>query len=540
MAGMVASILKLAAGGLSELLGNSLAEGLVPAAMHQVKQYFQSTDTLKEYYNRSVTRSVSSLEIALKGPRAYYPTREKEFYQKHFVPFEQGVFHPFARQAVDQGMVSSEEELRDKCIKDCEKIKNSAIYYLGLQSFGEKDVQELIEKTTIIDAQLSQNMLLRLQQQAHCYFLVQMLERDNVLLSGIVFHFHTFLQNDQQFSNYLNYLESKSIRQMLGQLQKQKQATPDDSVLAVRVQRLEGLLSSLSAYENSMGAIGKKLDSIYDKTLQVYEVLQRLESQVKTGFNALEERLDAICAMLHQGKAPGAPLPTVTPPASVASPPPAPSPAATPVDAKKQPPPAKAKPSRPTPAAKAKPSRPTPVAKPKTRRSIPSLPAPVQPVATPNTGLSRYRRNVTPSGQLFSSPAASGDADASAVSSSPSTPAISPVFLATAEAGNEDEAAGAASPGQEALDHYLQIYSTFLQDSETEIPATSASLEAPTSFEEQTQEISPKKTTAPTAMPPFAKEMTSSSEPPLPVPDTTKKNKRVRADQISQAFGGCE
>ena len=224
------------------------------------------------------------------------------------------MFHPFARQAVDHGMVGSEEELRDKCIYECEKIKNSAIHHLGLQSLGQKDVQELIENTTLIDPQLSQNMLQSLQQNVHCYFLVQMLEQENVLLSGIVFHFNTFLQNDQQFSNYLNYLENTSIRRMLGQLQKQRQDAPDDSVLTARVQRLEGLLSSLATYENSMGAIGKKLDSIYDKTLQVYEVLQRLEAQVKTGFNAMEERLDAICAMLNQGKMP------VSSPEAIASP----------------------------------------------------------------------------------------------------------------------------------------------------------------------------------------------------------------------------
>ena len=301
---IIKNVLKLATTGIMEFTQGSLSEGLLPAAAKTIQQHFKSSDNVQKYYSESIQRSVRSLEIALKGPRAYYPTREKEFYQKHFVRFEQNVFHPFAEESVKRGMVESHEELRNKCIQDCEKLKALGPHLLKITSFSEEDVQEIMDRTIGLDPELSNKMIGEIRDRTGCYFLAQMFEKDNVLLSGIVFHFNIALQENPEFSGFVNHLELNKIKNGLANLQKNLQKNPGDPEILKRLERMDQLYKTMSSYKDQMGAISQKLDSIYQKTVQTYETLQRLEVKMDKNFGALEERLNAIYALLAQGALP--------------------------------------------------------------------------------------------------------------------------------------------------------------------------------------------------------------------------------------------
>ncbi|NUM36949.1 MAG: hypothetical protein HUU50_20585 [Candidatus Brocadiae bacterium] len=269
-------------------------DGLIGGAIKQVQEYFRTTDSLKKYYDLSVDRSILSLEIAMKGPRAYYPTREKEFYQKHFSHFEKQIFAPFSLEVLKKGMVKSEEELRIQCVNDCEKIKKKAPAILQIQPLAQEDIQKILQDSGEISSQISEDMLREMKKTVQCTFMIPLLEKNNVLLSGIVFHFHNFIQADPNFSNYMNYMELSQIKKNLGSLTQSLKKSPDNTKLQARIQRLEKFITTFASYDEKMGAIGKKLDDIYEKTIQTYEVLERLESQMQSNFSVMEERLKAI------------------------------------------------------------------------------------------------------------------------------------------------------------------------------------------------------------------------------------------------------
>ncbi len=297
MLGTSKDILSLAASTLTELFESSFDDGLIPAAMKKVKEHFKGSDTLPRYYNQAVKRSLLSLEIALKGPRAYYPTREKEFYQKHFRQFEEQIFASFANELMDSGRIQSVEELRDHCIEDCNKLKQSSQVLL-IRKLHKNDLQEFISPLTSCDPNLSRQMLSGIQEQAHCSFLISLLERENVLLQGILFHFHAFLQSDPRLSNYVNYLEMTSVNENLRKLQDDLSRRPENPVLQRRLDRLEQSCQMMNRYGECLGTIGKKLDGIYHKTVQTYEALQQLQGQMQSGFLVIEERLKEIGQML--------------------------------------------------------------------------------------------------------------------------------------------------------------------------------------------------------------------------------------------------
>ncbi len=274
-------------------------DGLIGGAIKQVQEYFRSTDSLKKYYDLSVDRSILSLEIALKGPRAYYPTREKEFYQKHFSHFEKQIFSPFSKEAMRKGIIRSEEELRIQCIDECEKIKKKAPAILKVHSIPKEEIQNMLQDTERFSPQISEEMLKEMKKTIQCNYMIPLLEKENVLLAGIVFHFHNFIQADPNFSNYLNYMELSQIRKKLGNMNQNATRNPK---LQGRVKRLENFLSHFTAYEEKMGAIGKKLDDIYEKTIQTYEILERLEVQMQSNFCMMEERLKTIYDLILSGK----------------------------------------------------------------------------------------------------------------------------------------------------------------------------------------------------------------------------------------------
>lgn len=294
-------IFRLATSVLTEF-SVSGGDGIVGSLVKQVQEYFRSTDSLKKYYDLSVDRSILSLEIALKGPKAYYPTREKEFYQKHFSYFEQKVFSPFSQEIVRKGMIQSEEELRAQCIEECEKIKQKAPGMLKIPSLSKEDIQRMVQDIEEISSCFSQDMLQEMKNSIKCRFMIPLLEKENILLTGIVFHFHNFIQADPNFSNYLNYMELSEIKKNLQNLRQNSKNFPKDKKIQSRIKRLESFVSSFSSYEEKMGAIGKKLDDIYEKTIQTYEILERLESQMKNSFSMMDERLKTIYDLILTGK----------------------------------------------------------------------------------------------------------------------------------------------------------------------------------------------------------------------------------------------
>ena len=205
----------------------------------------------------------------------------------------------------------------------------------------------------------------------------------------------------------------------------------------------------------------------------------------------------------------------------------------------------------PSPLEKAKIARPMPekskTLRPKLERKIEaSPPIEIRPVATTHDVLHKYRRNVTPSDQLFAASAATSDSE-SRLTNASVRPAISSVFLTAPEVQDNalaDETASETSENQQALNHYLQIYSAFLQEPESNLAANVANPAPPASCFGRGQEISEESQIVRSSMSPLVEEIIAPAKP-QPRPGSsqageTKKSKRIRADQISRAFGGFE
>jgi len=293
----VKNIIQVSSSFVTEVLDGSLSEGILKATGKQIKEYFSSADSMKNNYKTAIQRSTSSLEIALKGTRAYYPTREKEFYKKHFSKFEQNIFLPFAQEMVENGHIQCEEELRDICIKECEELKKIMPKIFHLDDITDSDMSSLLHSNEST-SQASELMLQEIANKSNSQYLLQLLQRDNVLFSGVVFHFHCIIQANPEFGTYLQNIQVSQLQITLNELQITPQ--PDSDTLA-KIERLEQYIQALSNYDEQMGAIGRKLDDIYEKTLQTYEVLERLEKQMKSSFNAMEDRLNAITQMIQEG-----------------------------------------------------------------------------------------------------------------------------------------------------------------------------------------------------------------------------------------------
>ena len=279
-----------------ELIDGSLSEGVLKTVGKQIKQYFSSPDTIKSNYTTAIERSVSSIEIALKGTRAYYPTREKEFYKTHFGKFEQNVFNPFARQAIQSGIVSSEDQLRNACIEECDEFKKILPSIVQMDDASNQEILSLVTPNATENP--SQKMLEDISNSMHSKYLVPMLQKNNILYTGIIYHFNCILQSNPEFGTYLQNIQVTQLQHTIQQLQANTQR---DAYNEARIDRLEQYIQAMSAYNDQMGAIGQKLDDLYEKTLQTYEVLERLEEQMKSNFQAMDDRLSAITNMIQRG-----------------------------------------------------------------------------------------------------------------------------------------------------------------------------------------------------------------------------------------------
>ena len=194
-----------------ELIDGSLSEGVVKTVGKQIKQYFSSPDTIKSNYTTAIERSVSSIEIALKGTRAYYPTREKEFYKTHFGKFEQSVFTPFAQQALASGLISSEDQLRNACIEECDEFKKILPSIVQMDDASNQEILSLVTLNATDNP--SQKMLEDISNSMHSKYLVPVYF-EYKLYSSYPFHSNLLVQFYSQWylTHFVNPFDLQAFR----------------------------------------------------------------------------------------------------------------------------------------------------------------------------------------------------------------------------------------------------------------------------------------------------------------------------------------